>query len=50
MTPYVTPRHHVAGSGFGGLFFTRALRRADVDITLIARMSHHLFQPEGCPK
>ncbi|MDO5494063.1 MAG: NAD(P)/FAD-dependent oxidoreductase, partial [Nesterenkonia sp.] len=42
-----TPRHRVVviGSGFGGLFFTRALRRADVDITLVARTSHHLFQP-----
>lgn len=40
-------RHRVVviGSGFGGLFFTRALRRADVDITLIARTTHHLFQP-----
>ena len=43
-----TPARHrvvVIGSGFGGLFFTQALRRADVDITLIARTSHHLFQP-----
>ncbi|MDO5501587.1 MAG: NAD(P)/FAD-dependent oxidoreductase [Actinomycetia bacterium] len=42
-----TRRHRVVviGSGFGGLFFSRALRRADVDITLIARTSHHLFQP-----
>lgn len=40
-------RHRVVviGSGFGGLFFTRSLRRADVDITLIARTTHHLFQP-----
>ena len=35
----------VIGSGFGGLFATRALRRADVDITLIARTTSHLFQP-----
>jgi NADH:ubiquinone reductase (H+-translocating) len=35
----------VVGSGFGGLFTTRALRHADVDITLIAKTSHHLFQP-----
>jgi NADH:ubiquinone reductase (H+-translocating) len=35
----------VIGSGFGGLFTTQALRRADVDITLIAKTSHHLFQP-----
>ena len=40
-------RHHVVvvGSGFGGLFATRALRKAPVDVTLIARTSHHLFQP-----
>jgi NADH dehydrogenase len=40
-------RHRVVviGSGFGGLFGTKALRRADVDITLIARTGHHLFQP-----
>jgi len=36
----------VIGSGFGGLFGTQALKgRKDVDITLIARTSHHLFQP-----
>ncbi len=36
----------VIGSGFGGLFGTRALaRRHDVEITLVARTSHHLFQP-----
>src|SRR4051812_14456399 len=40
-------RHQVVviGSGFGGLFGTKALKRADVDVTLIARTSHHLFQP-----
>jgi NADH dehydrogenase len=35
----------VIGSGFGGLFATQALKGADVEITLIARTSHHLFQP-----
>jgi NADH dehydrogenase len=35
----------VIGSGFGGLFGTQALKRADVDITLVARTTHHLFQP-----
>ncbi|HSH58330.1 MAG TPA: NAD(P)/FAD-dependent oxidoreductase [Acidimicrobiales bacterium] len=35
----------VIGSGFGGLFATRALRRAPVDITLVAKTTHHLFQP-----
>ena len=40
-------RHHVVviGSGFGGLFATQALKHADVDITLIAKTTHHLFQP-----
>ena len=40
-------RHRVVviGSGFGGLFGTKALRRADVDITMIAKTTHHLFQP-----
>ena len=40
-------RHRVVviGSGFGGLFTTKALRRADVDVTLIDRTAHHLFQP-----
>ena len=33
------------GSGFGGLFATRALSRANVDVTLIAKTTHHLFQP-----
>src|SRR5437899_5444869 len=35
----------IVGSGFGGLFTAKALKRADVDVTLIAKTSHHLFQP-----
>ena len=35
----------VIGSGFGGLFATKALRRADVEITLISNTTSHLFQP-----
>src|SRR3712207_7135837 len=35
----------VIGSGFGGLFATKALKRAPVDVTVIDRTSHHLFQP-----
>jgi NADH dehydrogenase len=35
----------VIGSGFGGLFATKQLRRAPVQVTMIARTSHHLFQP-----
>ena len=39
------PRVVIIGSGFGGLFAARALRRRDVDITLIGKTTHHLFQP-----
>ena len=44
---HTSDRHRVVviGSGFGGLFSTKALRRADVDITMVARTTHHLFQP-----
>ncbi|MEB3023893.1 NAD(P)/FAD-dependent oxidoreductase [[Mycobacterium] crassicus] len=40
-------RHQVViiGSGFGGLTAAKKLKRADVDIKLIARTTHHLFQP-----
>jgi NADH:ubiquinone reductase (H+-translocating) len=40
-------RHRVVviGSGFGGLFGTKALARAAVNVTIIAKTSHHLFQP-----
>src|SRR5688500_4387811 len=39
------PRVVIVGSGFGGLFAAQALRSAPVDITLIGKTSHHLFQP-----
>jgi NADH dehydrogenase len=35
----------VIGSGFGGLFGTKALRNSDVQVTMIAKTTHHLFQP-----
>ncbi|MEQ0636207.1 FAD-dependent oxidoreductase [Mycobacterium tuberculosis] len=35
----------IIGSGFGGLNAAKKLKRADVDIKLIARTTHHLFQP-----
>jgi NADH dehydrogenase len=35
----------VVGGGFGGLWAVRALASAQVDITLIDRCNHHLFQP-----
>src|SRR3954462_14510230 len=41
-------RHRVViiGAGFGGLFAARFLKRAAaVDVTLVDRTNHHLFQP-----
>ncbi|MFK5635691.1 NAD(P)/FAD-dependent oxidoreductase [Ornithinimicrobium sp. LYQ103] len=40
-------RHRVlvVGSGFGGLFATKALDAPEVEVTMVARTSHHLFQP-----
>src|SRR6267154_1448778 len=35
----------IVGGGFAGLFAARALRRAAVQVTLIDRAEHHLFQP-----
>ena len=35
----------IIGGGFAGLWAVRRLRRAPVDITLIDRSNHHLFQP-----
>src|SRR5579875_404304 len=39
------PRVVIVGSGFGGLHAVKGLRGAPVDITLIDRTNHHLFQP-----
>lgn len=35
----------IIGGGFGGLYATRTLRRAAVEVTLIDRRNFHLFQP-----
>ena len=35
----------IVGGGFGGLAAAKELRRADVEVTVVDRMSHHLFQP-----
>jgi NADH dehydrogenase len=41
------PRHKVViiGGGFGGLSAVETLRGADVDIAVIDKRNHHLFQP-----
>nr|WP_245634720.1 NAD(P)/FAD-dependent oxidoreductase [Janibacter terrae] len=35
----------IIGSGFGGLFSAKALSGKDVEVTLVSRTGHHLFQP-----
>src|SRR5499433_3808907 len=35
----------IIGGGFAGLAAARALRHADVDVVLIDRRNHHIFQP-----
>jgi NADH dehydrogenase len=43
--PGAKPRVVIVGCGFGGLEAARALQAAEVDITLVDRTNHHLFQP-----
>ena len=39
------PHVVIVGGGFAGLRAARALRRAPVDVTLLDRRNHHVFQP-----
>lgn len=39
------PRVVIIGCGFGGLAAVRHLSKADVEITIVDRTNHHLFQP-----
>lgn len=39
------PKVIIIGGGFGGLNAAMALKRADVDVLLVDRTNHHLFQP-----
>jgi NADH dehydrogenase len=43
--PRPRPRVVIIGAGFAGLNAAKALRRAPVDVTIIDRSNHHLFQP-----
>lgn len=42
-----TKRRHIVivGGGFGGIATAKAFRNTDVDVTIIDRLNHHLFQP-----
>src|SRR6187455_2146662 len=35
----------IIGSGFAGLFAAKRLRRAEVEVVVVDRTNHHLFQP-----
>jgi NADH dehydrogenase len=39
------PRVVIVGGGFGGLYAARAFKRMDVELTVVDRTNHHLFQP-----
>jgi NADH dehydrogenase len=39
------PRVVIVGAGFGGLTAAKALAKAPVDVTVVDRRNHHLFQP-----
>ncbi len=43
--PAAMPRVVIVGAGFGGLHAARALRNAPVQVTVVDRNNHHLFQP-----
>ena len=41
----ILPRVVIVGAGFGGLWAAKALANAPVEVTIIDRENHHLFQP-----
>ena len=44
-SPAARPRVIVVGAGFGGLAAARALAHVPVQLTVVDRRNHHLFQP-----
>ena len=45
VTEPVRPRVFIVGGGFAGLAAARALNDAPVQVTLVDRRNHHVFQP-----
>ncbi len=43
--PQAQPRVVIVGAGFGGLEAAKALRHIPVQVTILDRWNHHLFQP-----
>jgi NADH dehydrogenase len=43
--PPTRPRVVIIGGGFGGLYAARKFARAALDVSVIDRTNHHLFQP-----
>src|ERR1700759_5297597 len=41
----MNPRVVIIGGGFGGLYPARALKRDAVDVVVLDRTNHHVFQP-----
>lgn len=39
------PRVIIIGGGFGGLYAARAMTRDNVELLILDRTNHHLFQP-----
>ncbi len=45
MTSLTRPRVLIIGGGFGGIEAAKSLAKSPVDITLVDKTNHHLFQP-----
>lgn len=43
--PSKLPRVYIVGGGFAGIEAAKALKNAPVEVTLVDRRNHHLFQP-----